>query len=369
LRRARHFLIESANLSDIVDAIPQGYDVIAPVKQEWAVNLAKIDSSADLALGWKSDEHPGRYRLRRAATGLEGARPMTSPKWFTHRPIETLSNARRDENGDWQYETPMAPTVKQAFFGVRACDVSGMLVMDRTFNRQFHDAQYDAARRNNIIIGISCFDPGNNCFCSTFNTGPELKDGFDIGLSDFNDKYLIEVATDAGAKIIAGVDVKPAGRRLLEIKEERTAAARRRMARAFDLQKAVKVLNANYDHPYWQEPSARCLSCANCINVCPTCYCYQIDDKSNLAQTETSRERRWDACQNLEFAAVHGGNFRPKRVDRIRQWCNHKLNWTIEQYGCAGCVGCGRCITWCPTAIDITEPVWRLGGRAMKLAA
>ncbi len=141
------------------------------------------------------------------------------------------------------------------------------------------------------------------------------------------------------------------------------------MSKAFDLKKGLRALNDNYDHPYWEEPADRCLSCGNCINVCPTCFCYRTTEESTVDQAVTARTRQWDACQNKDFAAVHGGNFRPERVDRIRQWVYHKINWSIEQYGVSGCVGCGRCVTWCPTAIDITEPVWRLGGKDIGFRA
>ncbi|MDP1808770.1 MAG: 4Fe-4S dicluster domain-containing protein [Actinomycetota bacterium] len=369
MRAGRHFLLRGESLRAIIEGIPAGYDIIGPVREKWAVNLAVLDSADDLSLNSRSEESPGRYRLRDENAGPGEARPMNSAKSFTHRARETLYRARLDEDRQWQYRPAAAPKVKQAFFGLHACDIAGMSVMDRTFNKRFRDAQYDRRRQHTIVIGVDCFEPGENCFCSTFNAGPTLTNGFDLGLSRFGDEYLVEIATDMGARIMNDVDLKPAHRDMLELRKKRAASARAGMVRAFDLKQAVKVLNKNYEHPYWFEVSERCLSCANCINVCPTCYCYQILDKSNLALTETARVRQWDACQNLDFAAVHGGNFRPNRADRIRQWVNHKLNWTIEQYGCAGCVGCGRCITWCPTAIDITEPVRRLGGKEIKLVA
>lgn len=371
LRDTGYFLLKSGRIDPIIDGIPEDFDIFGPVKSEWALNYAKIKSADDLALDCASDEGSGYYRLRDAApgSGPAAARTMNSPKWFTHRPRELLLRARRDENGDYNYEDAPEEVPKQAFFGLKACDISAMHILDRTFAGRFHDPAYERRRRETIIIGVDCFEPGDNCFCPTFGTGPGLKNGFDIGLSYFGDDVLVAAATDTGAGILAGADLEPAHPRLLDTREQLLERAHGRMTRAFDLDKAVKALNAGYNDAYWQEPSERCLSCANCINVCPTCYCYRLVDKTSIDLSECTRTRVWDACQHLEFAAVHGGNFRPHRADRLRQWVNHKLNWTREQYGVAGCVGCGRCITWCPTGIDITEPVRRLGGTGVKFAS
>jgi sulfhydrogenase subunit beta (sulfur reductase) len=364
------FAIPADRIGQIVEALPSDYRAIGPVKEKWAVNLGTVNSGSDLATGLATEEKPGTYKLvEGVAFDLSGARPMTSPKWFTHRPYELLYRTKRGPDGELKHETPADEPPKQAFFGLHACDVSGMYVLDRTFEQKYTDPLYQRRRQNTIIIGQNCLNPGSTCFCSTFDTGPGLKGGFDIGLTYLDGEYLVETATATGAEIVSRIEAKPAAPAMITAKINGLRQAKRTMTRAFDLKRGVDTLNANYNHPYWSEPSARCLSCANCINVCPTCYCYRIADKTTIDLSESRRTRVWDACQHLEFAAVHGGNFRPERVDRIRQWVNHKINWTIEQYGCAGCVGCGRCITWCPTMIDITEPVWRLGGKDVSLAA
>ena len=371
------YIIDAQDLRSIVGAIPSDYQVIGPVKEKLAVNLKPIETASDLAFGVRIEEARATYKMHEdgGPNDLSAARPMNSPKSFnlvsrevlcvTHRPSDTANGSKTPVS----YAGPADNAKKKAFFGLNACDVSGMRILDKTFEQRYRDPAYEREREDTLIIGNNCFAPGNNCFCSTFELGPGLTRGYDIGLSLFDETYLVEVATEAGADIMSRVVTRPAPTEMIAEKESRLRHASQNMKKAFDLKRAVKVLNDNYDHPYWQEPSERCLSCANCINVCPTCYCYRVEEKTSANLETSTRSRVWDACQNLEFAAVHGGNFRPERVDRIRQWVNHKLNWTIEQYGSAGCVGCGRCVTWCPTAIDITEPVWRLGGKDIGLSA
>ena len=368
LRKEKFYLIEGDAAKQIIDGIPSNYKIIGPVRDRWVVKYANIESSGELAVGLSTIEDRGHYELKETGDPrLANAKPMNSPKPFTHLAREVLLRVSRDEQNNNIFETQPAELTRQAFFGIRPCDVKGMQVMDLVFSRQFRDQSYDNRRRENIIIALNCFEPGANCFCSTFDTGPTLNDGFDLCLSSIDSGYLVEVGTDIGAKIIARADIKPADQDALDQLDRQSTKARSSMPKAFNLEKAVKILDENYNHPYWEQPSERCLSCSNCINICPTCYCYQITDKSNITLTESIRTRTWDACQNQEFAAVNSGNFRPNRVDRLRQWVYHKLNWTIEQYGQAGCVGCGRCVTWCPTRIDITEPIWRIGGRSVAL--
>lgn len=370
LSHSAYYVMGAQAPAAIFKNIPEDHQVIGPVEQKWAVNLAPVSSASALATGVGAEEKRASYRLTREPgnSDLSGARPMNSPKSFNFLSREPLLTAERI-NGETRFETPAIETRKKAFFGLHSCDIAGLFVMDRTFSKRYGDPAYDSRRENTLVIGVGCSKPGANCFCSTFDTGPDLKSGFDIGLTWLGDKYLVEVATEAGERIVSALPKEPAGPDAMRERDKKTADARRSMTKAFDLKKALTVLNDNYDHPYWNEPSERCLSCGNCINVCPTCYCYRVVDETSLDGKTATRTRVWDACQHLEFSAVHGGNFRPERVDRIRQWVNHKINWTIEQYGVSGCVGCGRCITWCPTAIDITEPVWRLGGKHIGLAA
>ena len=118
-----------------------------------------------------------------------------------------------------------------------------------------------------------------------------------------------------------------------------------------------ELLYGNPEHSQWDNVASRCLACANCTMVCPTCFCSTVDDGTSLDLREAWRDRRWDSCFTLEHSHMHSGPVRSSTKSRYRQWMTHKLASWIDQFGTSGCVGCGRCITWCPVGIDITEEV------------
>jgi ferredoxin len=124
------------------------------------------------------------------------------------------------------------------------------------------------------------------------------------------------------------------------------------------------LLYQNFEHPRWDEIAARCLSCGNCTMVCPTCFCTNVEDVSDVTGHRAERWRRWDSCFTMSFSYIHGGSVRTSAKARFRQWMTHKLASWIDQFGTTGCVGCGRCIAWCPVGIDLTEEAQALRGVA-----
>ena len=126
-----------------------------------------------------------------------------------------------------------------------------------------------------------------------------------------------------------------------------------------------ELLYANAESPIWDAVAERCLSCTNCTAVCPTCFCTSVEDVTDLSGDVAGRERVWDSCFNADFSYIHGGTVRGSTRSRYRQWMTHKLGSWIDQFGMSGCVGCGRCITWCPAAIDITEEAAALRAAAV----
>lgn len=366
----RQFTMEPSGLFSLVQAIPDEYRTIAPKVEGYALNYGIIENPREIALGYLSHEDRGVYRLHKdeGEVSLDKARTMNNPKWFTERPEETIYKTAKTD-GSLEVDEPDMKPQPQAFVLIRSCDVNAIYCMDKTFNQHYKDPAYDRFREKNLIIAMSCFHPGKNCFCTTFDTGPTLDKGYDILLSDLGGKYLLEVGSEKGAELVTGIPLEPAAQNNLAKKDAMLKRARRSMPKAFDIKKAFKTLEENYNHPYWQQIIDICFSCANCVMVCPLCFCYQTVDESDLKQTKSKRSRKWDACQSPEFAKVAGHNFREERAHRLKHWCNHKIKWQYEQMGCYGCVGCGRCITWCPTGIDITEPVWHMGGKEIGLSA
>jgi ferredoxin len=137
----------------------------------------------------------------------------------------------------------------------------------------------------------------------------------------------------------------------------RRAEPGRPVPRSLDTDGIRDLLFSNLEHPRWQQVADRCLSCANCTLVCPTCFCSSVSDVADLSGDHASRERQWASCFTLEHSQMHGGNARPTVASRYRQWLTHKLAGWIDQFGSSGCTGCGRCITWCPVGIDLTAEV------------
>jgi ferredoxin len=215
-----------------------------------------------------------------------------------------------------------------------------------------------------FIVAVNCHEPGGTCFCVSMGTGPAAQEGYDLVLSEILDgghRLLAEAGTPRGAEVLAEVAdrVGVAGRR----PEPADRAAGRaavdgaaaRMGRALDTTDLPALLAGNLEHPRWDEVADRCLTCGNCTMVCPTCFCTSVEDVTDLTGAQAERWRSWESCFSLEHSYVHGGNVRNSPRSRYRQWLTHKFGTWHDQFGTSGCVGCGRCITWCPVAIDVTE--------------
>jgi Fe-S oxidoreductase len=144
--------------------------------------------------------------------------------------------------------------------------------------------------------------------------------------------------------------------------DQLVSEAAKKMGRAMNTAGIKELLYKQIDHSRWEEVASRCLTCANCTMVCPTCFCTTVEDVSDVTGEHAERWRKWDSCFNLNFSYIFGGSLRRTVKGRYRQWMTHKLASWIDQFGVSGCVGCGRCITWCPVGIDITEEVRAMRG-------
>jgi ferredoxin len=190
-------------------------------------------------------------------------------------------------------------------------------------------------------------------------TGPVAERGFDLALTEVLEEhrhyFVVEVGSERGADVLADV---PHGE---AVEEDRTAAGAvhartaSQMGRELDVTEIKELLYRNYDHPRWEEVAERCLTCGNCTMVCPTCFCTTVEDVTDLAGEHVERHQRWDSCFTVDYSGIHDGAVRGSAKSRYRQWMTHKLATWHDQFGTSGCVGCGRCITWCPVGIDLTE--------------
>ena len=341
----------------------RGYQVLGPRRRDDAIVYDQIDRLSDLPAGWTDQQDAGRYRLqRRDDEALFGyAVGPQSWKRFLHPPIETLWTARKDEDGI-HVDAPRRDHPKYAFIGVRACEIRAMAIQDRVFcSGPYVDTGYATRRRDAFVVAVQCGQAGGTCFCASMGSGPQAESGFDLALTELLDagehRFLVEIGSQAGAELLAGIPHQAAAEADIVAARavvERTAHDMGRRLEATDVK---RLLQANANHPRWDGVAERCLSCGNCTMVCPTCFCTTIEDHSDLTGTSADRVRKWDSCFTMDFSYVHGGSVRRSTRARYRQWMTHKLaNW-IDQFGTSGCVGCGRCITWCPAGIDITQEV------------
>jgi ferredoxin len=337
------------------------YEVLGPTLRDGAIVYDKIAHVSELPAGWTDRQEAGRYRLERRDDAALFGFSVGPHSWkrFLHPPVETLWTARQGKAG-LEVEAPNEPTTKFAFIGVRACEIHAIAIQDRVFLEDpYPDRGYRLRRRDAFIIAVNCGQAGATCFCVSMQSGPKAESGFDLALTELLDggrhEFLVEIGSDAGAELLAKIPHRPAADDELAEAEAIVARTARQMGRRLETDGLKELLQGNLNHPRWDQVAERCLSCGNCTMVCPTCFCTTVEDHSDLAGESAERVRKWDSCFTLDFSYIHGGSVRKTARSRYRQWMTHKLASWIDQFGTSGCVGCGRCITWCPVGIDITE--------------
>ncbi len=339
-----------------------GRKVVGPTVQDAAVVYDEIGSGADLPTGVTDEQAPGRYRIGEDTNGssarsFDFASSPTSWKSFTFPSKVPIARATRDGD-ELAYEPITHDAPRMAFVGVRACDLAALAIHDDVLTGgPYIDEDYADRRGKAFIVAVECAIPSETCFCSSMGTGPEVTQGYDIALTELDDGYVMRTASEAGEKLAARLELEAAS----PLQQHEAAgvgvAARTVMAQGLGVNTdgLKERLMANLESEGWDRVAERCLACTNCTMVCPTCFCTDVTQVSDLLGTETTSNREWASCFSLDFARVAHGNFRPRVKDRYRQWLTHKFSTWVDQFGSYGCVGCGRCITWCPVGIDVRK--------------
>ena len=359
-------------LDGLLDAIRRrGFRLVGPVVKDGAICYDDISSAADLPAGWTDEQDAATYRLRRREDQALFGYNVGPQSWkkYLFPAVSRLGAASTADAGDAADAVDVPE--RFAFIGVRACELRAIAIQDRVFTGGRHpDPGYAANRAGAFLVAVNCGQAASTCFCTSMSAGPKADAGFDLALTELlgsgGHRFLVEAGSPRGAEVLAEAGASPAPTgdvMAADAVVERTTAAMGRSMPAIDLR---DLLYDNLEHPRWDDVASRCLACGNCTMVCPTCFCFSVEEVAGLAGAggpdgaggiEAERQRSWDSCFTLDHSYLHGGPVRTSTRSRYRQWMTHKLATWQDQFGTSGCVGCGRCIAWCPVGIDITEEV------------
>lgn len=341
-----------------------GYQVYGPQVEGSAIVYKSLNSITELPRGYITEQDAGVYRLvysghRRYFDATHGSQ---SWKKFFFPSFTELARMMRDEHGRWQVEETEMDLAPIALFGVSPCDLAAIQVQDRIFMREeWKDPIYSARRQSAFILTVNCLHPCGTCFCASMGTGPKSNPGFDLCLTELDDVFLVEVGSESGRMVMDGIQVLPTSAFWLQAAQKGLEEASLNMGRSLPNEKELpELLLNNLEAKQWDDVATRCMSCTNCTQACPTCFCWDARDSLDLSGQSARRERAWDSCFNPDYNYIVGGNMRPNTRSRYRQWLTHKFGSWYPQFGTSGCVGCGRCITWCPARIDVTEEIRKI---------
>ncbi len=360
-----HGVLEASQIGKLLEAVRRkGYEVIGPTVRDGAIVYDKLESVKDLPVGWTDEQEPGRYRLKRRDDEALFGYAVGPQSWkkYLHPADVRLWSAERQGSTFRILNNEAQPKQANAFLGVRACELAAIAVQDRVLlDDKYRDPIYEGRRARAFIIAVQCRQSAATCFCASMGTGPRVQNGADLVLTELigskGHRFVASATSDHGAEVLAELQTAQATEQDFHDADAAVAAAADEQVRSIDTTGIKELLYQNFEHPRWDNVAARCLACANCTMVCPTCFCTNVEDVSDVTGDHAERWRQWDSCFTQSFSYIHGGSVRTSTKSRYRQWMTHKLASWIDQFGSSGCVGCGRCITWCPVGIDITEEV------------
>ena len=358
-------ILQANQLGKLIQVVSRkGYEILGPTVRDGAIVYDRLESAEELPVGWTDEQGPGRYRLKRREDQAVFGYAVGPQSWkkCLHPATVQLWSADRQGATFRILDNETKPTPPYAFLGVRACELAAIAVQDRVLlEDKYRDPIYEQRRANIFVIAVQCTQAAATCFCASMGTGPRARKGFDLALTELVapgvHRFAVETGSKRGAEVLAELQTASATDADRREAEAALDGAASQQVRSIDTQGIKDLLYQNFDHPRWDDVAARCLTCANCTMVCPTCFCTTVEDMTDVTGNHAERWRRWDSCFTQSFSYIHGGSIRASSKARYRQWMTHKLASWIDQFGTSGCVVCGRCITWCPVGIDITEEV------------
>ncbi|MDD9943834.1 MAG: 4Fe-4S dicluster domain-containing protein [Myxococcales bacterium] len=355
-------VLSAAHFGALLQAIRnEGYTLVGPTVRDGAIIYDEIESTQDLPIGWTDEQEAGHYRLKRRDDFAYFGYVVGPQSWkkFLLPARRRLWSSVRREDGGFTIEPEPLPERRLAFIGVRACELAAIRTQDRVLMEgSFQDPYYRAARQGAFVVAVNCVSAAPTCFCASMNTGPKVSGG-DLALTEVvspeRHYFLVSPQTARGQAVLQRVEHRAASDEEQDEALTHEARAVSQMRRKLDTEGLPELIAAAQGSAHWQRVAERCLACTNCTMVCPTCFCSTVEDTVDLSGQRAERHRKLDSCFNREFTYLHTGSVRESGAARYRQWLTHKLSTWHAQFDSSGCVGCGRCITWCPVGIDITE--------------
>jgi len=359
-------VIDSRGLDRLITVLfESGYDTRGPVVRDGAIMPGPVGGVADLPAGYRDAQAPGHYRLELKGDSALFAWAVGPGSWKAEFFPPTQELWRATVDGEVTFTEPDHPPEPMAIVGARPCEVAALDVLDRVLRSgEAPDPRYAARRDGAFIVTAECGTPAATCYCTSMGTGPGAGTGFDLALIELGDgdaqRYVVRVGTERGAEVLSQLPAVAATTADIDARHQMLESAAGAMTRELRTEGLPALLARNLEHPQWEAVADRCLACGNCTLVCPTCFCSDVRDTTSLTG-EVSRQRSWASCFDLDHSYLHGGPVRASTSSRYRQWLTHKLSTWWDQFGTSGCVGCGRCIAWCPVGIDLTEEVAAIG--------
>lgn len=332
--------INKKDIGGLLKEWSQEFTVFVPSKESGVATMSKWDGKDTGFIDW--------YR-----------NTVMPPKTNFLPPMEEMFRFQKDKGG-YRLELPTSDGQKQLIFGIRPCDANAMAILDMTFRDAYEDPYYLPKRNNAVLIGLRCTNPYDSCFCTSMGVAPGESTDVDLMLTDIGDEFLIEEVTDKGKELIAKTGgLKEATETDEASAKEAKAASYHKVTRKINTTDAKEKLLSGFDNQdYWEKVAAKCISCGICTLLCPTCYCFDINDE--LVKQQGTRFRSWDSCGFPIYTKMPMENPREEKWRRVRQKVCHKFEFYPMSFGTIACTGCGRCIRLCPVNWDITQTLDKL---------
>lgn len=349
-------MIYKANLNqlkNIYEKLKEEYTVVAPELNDGVIKYEESTDFEKIPAGYKQFEFAGSYQIFKSSNRFFSyIRPYNNLKYFLRPPsIKLLTVIEKDGNLEFSYQEQRK---KIAFFDIRRCDLKALSILDKVYlNENYPDSYYKSLREDIFIVGVDCAEAGDVCFCNSMDIDFDSFYSADMFITEIDDGFLVDTVSKKAEHLVEGLGLSTPTKEDLAKRQEIKRRFKESFKKKLDTANLKEILYQKIEHPYWEEIGKRCLSCANCTQVCPTCFCFDIKEINSLDMKKSERFAVWDSCFNQTFATVHKFNIRDSIASRYRQWLMHKMAYWQDQFGDFGCVGCGRCITWCPAKIDI----------------